>query len=554
MVTPTYPGMYVDEIPSGVHPITGVSTSDTAFIDWFAQGPVGVATRITGFDEFLRRFGPLLDPALDNRSPAGYGVMQYFINGGQVAWIVRVAPFNALPSTTTLTGGSAPSDSLTVSAISPGKWGDSLQVAASLGKTGLPLFNLVVRRVDTIGGLPKVVASEVFRDVVMDATSTQYVGTVVATRSTLISVSEVLDGTQNPPNPTAGMDNSKQPPEPFDVTSPSVINNLDEKVQPSFGFIKLANGSDGSRLTAADLTGGLKALQRVEPAVVNLLCIPAAAELDTITDPTHMQTPGLITVAGEVAKFCETFRCFYLQDIPELVDTPEKMVIWLSNNNIADPNRSVQFPRVKIVDPNRLNNGRLLDIASSGTMAGIYSRVDSDRGIWKAPAGTTTQLRSVAATSGGKLNDQDSAQLNPLGVNVIRNLPVYGTVSWGVRTLYGADALTSEWKYVPIRRTAMYIEESLVQGLRWVVFEPNDEPLWAQIRLNVGAFMQTMFRRGAFQGRTPREAYLVKCDSDTTTQADIDTGVVNILVGFAPLKPAEFVVIQLQQLTQPPDL
>ena len=136
---------------------------------------------------------------------------------------------------------------------------------------------------------------------------------------------------------------------------------------------------------------------------------------------------------------------------------------------------------------------------------------------------------------------------------MIRNLPVYGTVCWGARTLFGADAQTSEWKYVPIRRTAMYIEESLVQGLRWVVFEPNDAPLWAQIRLNVGAFMQSMFRNGAFQGRTPREAYLVKCDSETTTQADIDRGIVNILVGFAPLKPAEFVVIQLQQLTQPPD-
>jgi uncharacterized protein len=184
----------------------------------------------------------------------------------------------------------------------------------------------------------------------------------------------------------------------------------------------------------------------------------------------------------------------------------------------------------------------------------VYAGTDSKRGVWKAPAGTSTQLRSIAGPSGAKLNDSDSAQLNPLGVNVIRNLPVYGTVNWGARTLFGADALTSEWSYVPVRRTAMYIEESLVQGLRWVVFEPNDEPLWSQIRLNVRAFMHSMFRQGAFQGSSPRQAYLVKCDSETTTQADIDRGIVNILVGFAPLKPAEFVFIQLQQLTQPADL
>jgi phage tail sheath protein FI len=138
--------------------------------------------------------------------------------------------------------------------------------------------------------------------------------------------------------------------------------------------------------------------------------------------------------------------------------------------------------------------------------------------------------------------------LNPLGINALRTLPVIGNVAWGARTLVGADQRASEWKYVPIRRMALYIENSLVDGLNWVVFEPNDEPLWAQIRLNVGSFMQNLFRQGAFQGSTPRDAYLVKCDSTTTTQGDINRGVVNILVGFAPLRPAEFVVIRIQQL------
>jgi phage tail sheath protein FI len=147
-----------------------------------------------------------------------------------------------------------------------------------------------------------------------------------------------------------------------------------------------------------------------------------------------------------------------------------------------------------------------------------------------------------------KITDLENSGLNPLGINALRNFPIFSNVCWGARTLDGADQQASEWKYIPVRRTALFIEESLYQALKWVVFEPNDEPLWAQIRLNVGAFMQSLFRQGAFQGRTPREAYFVKCDRETTTQNDINQGIVNIIVGFAPLKPAEFVVIKIQQM------
>ena len=150
---------------------------------------------------------------------------------------------------------------------------------------------------------------------------------------------------------------------------------------------------------------------------------------------------------------------------------------------------------------------------------------------------------TVAFTRAG-----ENGRLNPRGINCLRAFPVHGRVVWGSRTVRGADVLASEWKYVPVRRTALYIEESLYRGTQWVVFEPNDEPLWAQIRLNVGAFMQSLFRQGAFQGASPREAYFVKCDKETTTQNDIDRGIVNIVVGFAPLKPAEFVVLKIQQL------
>ena len=167
--------------------------------------------------------------------------------------------------------------------------------------------------------------------------------------------------------------------------------------------------------------------------------------------------------------------------------------------------------------------------------------------MWKAPAGLDAGFVGVAALT-VTLTDGENGQLNPRGINCLRSFPTFGRVVWGARTLRGADALASEWKYLPVRRMALFIEESLYGGTKWVVFEPNDEPLWSQIRLNIGAFMQNLFRQGAFQGRSPSEAYFVKCDAETTTQNDINLGVVNIHVGFAPLRPAEFVVIRIQQM------
>ena len=165
---------------------------------------------------------------------------------------------------------------------------------------------------------------------------------------------------------------------------------------------------------------------------------------------------------------------------------------------------------------------------------------------WKAPAGTEADLRGVLDVE-VNLTDLENGVLNKLGVNCIRKFPV-GIVNWGARTLAGSDDLGSEWKYIPIRRLALFLEESLFRGTKWVVFEPNDEPLWAQIRLNINAFMMGLFRQGAFQGTTPDKAFYVKCDSETTTQNDRNLGIVNIEIGFAPLKPAEFVVIKIQQI------
>jgi hypothetical protein len=223
----------------------------------------------------------------------------------------------------------------------------------------------------------------------------------------------------------------------------------------------------------------------------------------------------------------------------------------------GDPakNAALFFPR--LLQPDVADNFTVKSFVPCGAVAGVFARTDAQRGVWKAPAGIDASLSGAAdlgivngdpQSAQLRMNDKENGLLNPLGVNCLRSFPIIGPVVWGSRTLRGADQLSDDYKYVPVRRTALYIEESLYRGLQWAVFEPNDEPLWSQIRLAAGAFMQGLYRQGAFQGGSPKDAYFVKCDKDTTTQNDINLGIVNVVVGFAPLKPAEFVVLQIQQM------
>jgi len=223
------------------------------------------------------------------------------------------------------------------------------------------------------------------------------------------------------------------------------------------------------------------------------------------------------------------------------VDAGKAAIDPFRNKNVV-----TYFPRLYFADPLKENRARLF--APSGALAGLYARIDTTRGVWKAPAGEEAKLIGAQGLE-YTLTDLENGDLNPIAINCLRTLPIIGHVAWGARTLAGADSQASEWKYIPVRRTALFIEESLFRSSKWIVFEPNDEPLWAQIRLNFGAFLNSLFRQGAFQGATPKEAYFVKCDSETTTQDDINKGIVNILVGFAPLKPVEFVVIKISQMT-----
>lgn len=310
-------------------------------------------------------------------------------------------------------------------------------------------------------------------------------------------------------------------------------------------------GSDGSGLPgSAQLIGdqsaftGIYALQNVDQ--FNLLCIPDAtravpgnpAVLDSSVDPNAIYAAAIA--------LCDAKLAFLMLDCPPYVNTVSAAVDWKTTGlTVSDPNGAAFFPRLRLPDP--LNNYNLRTFAPCGVVAGLYAQTDTTRGVWKAPAGTAANLAGVQSLV-YKMSDAENGVLNPLGLNCFRTFPVYGSVLWGARTLVGADAETSQWKYVPVRRVALFLEASLYQGTQWVVFEPNDEPLWSAIRLNIGSFMQNLFQQGYFQGSTPSQAYFVKCDSETTTQTDIDNGIVNIVVGFAPLLPAEFVIIQIQQM------
>jgi phage tail sheath protein FI len=508
----TYPGVYIEEVPSGVRTITGVATSITAFVGRARRGDVNRATRVQSFAEYVRLFGGLWQ-----ESTMGYAVDQFFRHGGSDALIVRVFNGNVANSTPTITLPTT-TGNLVLAASSPGSWGSALRATVdhlTADAADALLFNLTVEELDQpLGEI--VVATETHRNVSVDPLSPRFVDTVLKSSSTLVRVRQ-----------SAPVDES-----PDDVTVAAVGTVND----------------DGAPITDTELVGdpnartGIHALDAAD--LFNLLVIPPRTrDLDV----------GSATWTA-AAEYCRIRRAVLLIDSPsgwtanpataiaDAVSGADGLRTAVGNNKI---NAAVYYPRLLM--PDALSENRPTDFASCGAIAGIIARTDVQRGVWKAPAGLEASFSGVQAFT-YTMTDGQNGQLNPFGVNCLRTFPVIGNVVWGARTLAGADLLASEWKYLPVRRLALYIEESLFRGTQWVVFEPNDEPLWAQIRLNVGAFMQNLFRQGAFQGITPRAAYFVKCDRETTTQNDIDLGIVNILVGFAPLKPAEFVVIKIQQI------
>jgi phage tail sheath protein FI len=534
-VAPTYPGIYIEEIASGVRTITGVATSVAAFFGRTSWGDVNQPATIDSFGEFERKFGGL---RLD--SPMTFAIRDFFINGGSRAIIVRLFHENSTSDdgiaqiTVSPSGGSSSSSSagvsLQVQAASPGAWGNELtveveaappleaDVAARYGAGVNDFFNLVVTYKEAD---PEQRQVEVIKNLTFVTGSSRRFDRVLARESQFLR---------------AAVDTSGDP----------LTNALPGpgKATASGGF----GGNDGAALDINDYTGvaarktGLYALDRTDRVdIFNLLCLPPDEPGGSIP----------LALYPFAMKFCKDRRAMFIADPLDTwsgQDAVATAVSELTNLGLVGPearNAALFFPRVRM--PNPLRGNQTEEFVPCGIIAGVVARTDADRGVWKAPAGIDGAMNGVQELLVG-LTDGENGTLNQLGINCLRKFPVFGHVVWGSRTARGADQAADEYKYIPVRRLALFVEETLFRALKWVVFEPNDEPLWSQIRLNVGAFMQDLFRQGAFQGKTPQEAYLVKCDKETTTQSDINRGVVNILVGFAPLKPAEFVIIKIQQL------
>lgn len=495
-VTPTYPGVYIEEIPSGVRTITGVATSIAAFAGWAPRGPTDRAQLVLSWQDFQRNFGA------DPRSHLAYGVYNFFANGGSQAYVIRLVDPDADTATVDIDA------KLRVTAKNAGDWANDYAVSTRVNTFDANRFTLTVLQVQNGQEIPV----EVFPNLSMSANDARSVASVVSGQSQLVQV-EVLNNATTPPTNTASPSptiGSGTPGTPGDILQPDTTD---------FETVLLPLNN----------TDGLFQLDRID--LFNLLCVPGESKASEL---------------AKLEKFCRDRRAFLIADcaptdtLATLQNGPSGTITGADSINAA-----LYFPWVNAADP--FQPGLERAFPPSGFVAGIYARTDSQRGVWKAPAGTEASVSGATSVT-VKLTDDENGILNPQAINVIRNFPVYGNVVWGARTLQGNDQRGSEWKYVPVRRLALFLEESLYRGTQWVVFEPNDEPLWAQIRLNLGAFMQDLFRQGAFQGRTPKEAYFVKCDKETTTQNDINRGIVNIVVGFAPLKPAEFVIIQIQQM------
>jgi Bacteriophage tail sheath protein len=614
-----HPGVYIQEIPSGVRPIEAVSTSTTAFLGKAEKGPLDRALMVTSFTEFQAVYGGFL-----NDSFLAHAALQFYNNGGKRLYVVRVAN-NAVTADISLNDRKvAPTKTITIAANSAGKWGNDLDVEIANGsRDSANEFRIVVR----VGGL----ALETFDDLSIDPEAPNFVDNVVGAKSQLIratvdlannstvsgtSVSGATPATLLPPDRrklTVNIDNdgartieltgaaatiadigaaiqtavraltplrSSTPAAAYSNFAVSTAGNIYTLTSGSTGkrssvavsnapsenaatLLKLGRTNGGVETTGAAVlrpaNGSYHVGDNTVGGAVQAVTLgsdggtPQQPDYETsfnllnpVRDVNLIAVPGIGTavMVSFGANYCEQrMDCFFIGDMSVIDDTKEEAQTFVTNVTKKSSYAAVYFPWLKATDPTGLSSDPIA-LPPSGYVAGMYAKIDAKRGVWKAPAGTEANLGGAVGLM-KNITDTEQDTLNPIGVDVIRSFPASGIVIWGARTL--ATQSNPEYRYVPVRRTAIYLEQSIYNGIQYAVFEPNDEDLWSSLRLNINAFMLLQFRNSAFQGRTPNDAFFVKCDNQTTTQADIDAGIVNILVGFAPLKPAEFVILKLTQ-------
>lgn len=518
-VTPTYPGVYIEELPSTSHTITPAPTSIAAFVGYthpLKTSRPNAAIQLFSFADYQANFGGFFDsPWLPDY--VGDAVFQFFLNGGSTAYVVGLTDTNFLGATADI----PTSPPVTLVAREPA----GIEHAGSPPVTVGTLMQVTISNVSTDAKTADIVITfgnqvETYRKVGIADLATR-LGTVDSPVSNLVKVTPPGTAptsypTSSPPvsSTTVTFTYASAPADAYDPITPQAIGAVFNDNQP---------------------------LDKVP--IFNLLVIPG------ITDT---------TVMAEGVAYAERKRAFYIMDSPSDwdVDTQPGGSTATKKSPIEEldtlpvpvsTNAAIYFPWLKVSDP--ISNKRSTS-PPSGFVAGIYAKEDAARGVWKSPAGLETTLNgTLGVNDDGVMTDNQQGTLNDKGINCLRQFPSLPPVVYGARTLaYRNPSLKDQWGYIAVRRMALFLEQSLYANLTWAVFEPNDTPLWNALTQEVSAFMLGLFRQGAFAGTTPRQAFLVQCDSTTTTQSDIDNGRVNILVGFAPLKPAEFVIVQIAQL------
>ncbi len=512
-VTPTYPGIYIEELPSSAHTITAAATSITVFVGYthpFKTKNFKKAVQLFSFTDYEREFGGLFASNLFD-SKLAYTVNQFFLNGGSIAWVVGLQPqyYDA-------TGAVLAPDPIT---------GPTVTIGSNIVFTGLEPTDLNHRMSVTVNNVNAakdtadiIIAygsrTETYRKVTINPADPQnMIDKRINSVSSLVTVAP-SGASFSPPIAQASQVNL---PQFLTSTVPA-------------GFATVFSEADFAPVFQQDSD-----LDKL--SIFNLLVLPGIADNG---------------IWSEALAFCERKQAFLILDPPQqaAADTSSAPLPLIADemDNIVpkSTNGALYFPYLLSQDP---LTGNVIELPPSGFVAGIYARTDANRGVWKAPAGLeTTILNTTGVVPRGRMTDLRQGTLNPKGVNCLRNFPGIGTVVFGARTLVTENPAFEQWRYVSVRRMALFIEQTLYRNLGWVVFEPNDDPLWVAIRTNIENFMLSLFQQGAFQGSTPSKAFQVKCDSQTTTQTDIDNGIVNIIVAFAPLKPAEFVIIKIAQL------
>jgi hypothetical protein len=546
-VTPTYPGIYIQEAASSLHTITAAPTNIGVFIGYthpLQTNPKywNKASLIFGFQDYQRQYGGFFESAAyagaaDSFGDMAQAVNQFFLNGGTQCYVVALqssfaashlaANFPPAPDPTIPSGAVAGEQAPAIGPLT--FWGRQVTDAT---------FQLTIQVTPSVPPATSPPPTPT-ADVVVTYGPAAPSGSSGPVAGTVIETYRRVNLVQGDPNYIATRINGVSALVWVTVVSGSTFTGGTASVATW-----LPANAWSSLFSATDFTSQLEPDTELDKVpVFNLIVIPG------VTDTFVLST---------ALAFCERKRAFFIMDPPpnasaDGTDPHFPTTIQDAAGTLPkSANAALYFPYLK--SPNPINGqstdpvtGATYEIPPAATVAGVFANTDLSRGVWKAPAGfQATTTNTTGVVDRGRMTDQRQGVLNPLGINCLRDFPNIGTAVFGARTTV---ALTQEqWRYVSVRRMALFLEQTFYANLGWVVFEPNASPLWAAITMSINSFMLGLFRQGAFQGDTPSQAFKVLCNSQTTTQTDIDNGVVNIIVAFAPLKPAEFVVITLTQM------